>query len=157
MLIDDARSSAEGDVEAQADHVAEALAELEAEDIVAFDDKMTELRYRAYHNDLWAAAYIINGGCSDDGFEYFRCWLIAQGRGVYDDAIANADSLADASAAKLDIAEAEDMLYVGDRAYKAKTGDDLPPNHREYPELKGDEWTEDNVDQRCPRLAEMFG
>jgi len=25
------------------------------------------------------AAYIINGGCSDDGFEYFRRWLVLQG------------------------------------------------------------------------------
>jgi hypothetical protein len=29
---------------------------------------------------MWVAAYLMNGGCSDDGFDYFRGWLIAQGR-----------------------------------------------------------------------------
>ena len=27
---------------------------------------------RGLHLELWGAAYLINGGCSDDGFEYFR-------------------------------------------------------------------------------------
>ena len=35
----------------------------------------------AYIWDLWGAAYLINGGCSDDGFAYFRSWLISRGRG----------------------------------------------------------------------------
>ena len=26
---------------------------------------------------------VANGGCSDDGFDYFRGWLIAQGREVF--------------------------------------------------------------------------
>jgi hypothetical protein len=30
--------------------------------------------------DQWGAAYLANGGCSDDGFDYFRGWLIGQGR-----------------------------------------------------------------------------
>lgn len=32
-----------------------------------------------YRRDLWAAAYIIGGGCSDDSFIDFRAGLIAQG------------------------------------------------------------------------------
>jgi len=34
---------------------------------------------KAYTWDLWGAAYLINGGCSDDGFEYFRRWLVSRG------------------------------------------------------------------------------
>jgi hypothetical protein len=37
----------------------------------------------SYQGDLRAAAYLINGGASDDGFEYFRGRLITQGREVY--------------------------------------------------------------------------
>jgi hypothetical protein len=43
--------------------------------------------------DLWAAAYIMNGGCSDDGFLYFRCWLIAQGKEVFEKVRDNAELL----------------------------------------------------------------
>ena len=32
-----------------------------------------------YRWDMWAAAYLIGGGCSDDGFIDFRAGLIAQG------------------------------------------------------------------------------
>ena len=31
----------------------------------------------AYTWDLWGAADVIHGGCSDDGFEYFRRWLVS--------------------------------------------------------------------------------
>jgi len=37
---------------------------------------------------------LINGGCSDDGFFYFRAWLISRGQKVYDAALQNPDSLA---------------------------------------------------------------
>jgi hypothetical protein len=40
-----------------------------------FDDTLDEL----YTWDVWAVAYIVQGGCSDDGFEYFRGWVISQG------------------------------------------------------------------------------
>ncbi len=32
--------------------------------------------------DLWGAAWVLLGGASDDAFDYFRCWLIGQGREV---------------------------------------------------------------------------
>jgi len=47
-----------------------------------------------YRYDLWAAAYLIGGGCSDDGFIDFRAGLIAQGRDWYQKAAASPDSLA---------------------------------------------------------------
>lgn len=35
----------------------------------------------------------MNGGCADDGFEYFRNWIISRGKDVYDQAKANPDTL----------------------------------------------------------------
>jgi hypothetical protein len=50
-------------------------------ELVAFRQVQDELFDREAHRwDLWAAAYVINGGASDDGFEYFLGWLMAQGR-----------------------------------------------------------------------------
>jgi hypothetical protein len=44
---------------------------------------------------LWAAAYIIRGGCSDDSWMDFRAALISRGRQVCEAAIMEPDSLAD--------------------------------------------------------------
>lgn len=45
-------------------------------------------------NGLWAAAFLINEGCGDDSFAYFRGWLITQGRMIYHKALADPDFLA---------------------------------------------------------------
>jgi hypothetical protein len=64
-------------------------------DIVAFGHQFDTLTSAAYTFELWQAAYFINGGASDDGFYYFRCWLVGMGKAVYESALANPDSLAD--------------------------------------------------------------
>jgi hypothetical protein len=51
---------------------------------------------RAYDERLWAAAFAISHHfASDDLFSDFRGWLIAQGKDIYEKALANPDSLAD--------------------------------------------------------------
>lgn len=42
---------------------------------------------------LWGAGYVIAGGMSDDGFHYFRSWIIGKGRRVFDLALVNPDEL----------------------------------------------------------------
>jgi hypothetical protein len=54
-----------------------------------FDQKMRALDSKT----LWRAAKELNGPVSDVGFEYFRAWVIAQGRQVYEQALNNADSI----------------------------------------------------------------
>src|SRR5262245_8064207 len=53
-----------------------ALRTLTPDDIVAFELAFGTQFNRAYSWDLWGAAYVANGGASDDGFAYFRYWLI---------------------------------------------------------------------------------
>jgi hypothetical protein len=69
------------------------LERLEKEEILAFYARFWELLGRANRVGLWAAAYLIRGGCSDDGFLYFRCWLISRGRQVFESALADPDTL----------------------------------------------------------------
>lgn len=121
----------------------------------------------SYRNPLWAAAYVINGGCSDDGFDYFRGWLIVQGHGVYERVVADPDTLADLPVvrAKTPTAgpvECEDTLYIAPRTYRAVTGEGLPRGTFtiRYPELDPD-WGFDFDDRaemtrRLPRLGALF-
>lgn len=93
-------------------------------EILGFDAVQDEVNDEAYRWDLWAAAYLINGGCSDDGFDYFRGWLMAQGRQVWDDALADPDSLAALfPVGEDDTYEGEGMAAVTATAYAELTGD----------------------------------
>ena len=65
--------------------------------------------------------HIINGGCSDDGFESFRAWLIAQGERVYREALDDPETLV-AVAPSQRATEAESMLYAAADAYKLTAG-----------------------------------
>src|SRR6185369_16521467 len=87
---------------------------------------LRELLAAAYRWDLWAAAYIVNGGCSDDGFEYFRAWLISQGQRFYEKCLADPEAVG-ARAERDDQNEDEEFLHCAAEAYREKTGRDLPP------------------------------
>jgi Protein of unknown function (DUF4240) len=84
------------------------------------------LMVESYRWELWGAAELLNGGASGDGFEYFRAWLIAQGRAVYEAAMRDPDSLAEHPAVRDQDPppggfESEDMLDVVGRAYEFAT------------------------------------
>lgn len=136
------------------------LKKLEPDEIIEWNRIFDRLAARAYTVDLWGAAYLINGGASDDGFYYFRCWLIGMGREVYEAAVANPDTLADAVVQGID-AEAE-VYAAAHRAWMAVTGrpdTDPYPAHDERAELRGEEWDFDDdaeVRRRLPRLAAMY-
>jgi hypothetical protein len=133
----------------------DALAALAPEEITAFDRVFYKLYCSSYTWALWGAAYVINGGCSDDGFDYFRGWLIAQGREVFEAAVKAPDSLAEHSSEDV---ECEDMLYVASRAYEAATGKEAPNTPYSYPDL-GDGWDFDDkaeMKRRYPRLFARY-
>lgn len=119
QLIDDARREAgpSGEV---APLLVDKLAQREVGEIMRWTQFFDAYQKLSYKNQLWAAAYVINGGCSDDGFDYFRGWLTAQGKDVFLRALADPDSLADLEI-EMDEAYDEDMLAAGYEAYFKKT------------------------------------
>ncbi|MGW2449121.1 DUF4240 domain-containing protein [Streptomyces sp. NPDC001675] len=142
------------------------LASRPIKEIVAAQQVLWDLMAESYSNPLWAAAYIINGGCSDDGFDYFRGWLIAQGREVFEGVVADPDALAElpivqASAADgLDLG-GEDVLSIAWNAHVTATGEQLPTDAFtiRYPQLDP-AWDFDFDDRgemtrRLPRLAAL--
>ncbi len=136
------------------------LKALEADEIVAWNHLFDQLAKDAYTCDQIAACNLINGGAGDDGFYYYRCWLIGMGQRVYENAMANPDSLADVVGVN-DEAEAE-IYAAAHRAWMAVTGnpDTAPyPARNETTDLKGEDWDIDDdaeVARRLPRLFAMF-
>lgn len=114
--------TAEG-ADAVARHLVAELSVLSPAAIVGFEQAYDDVNLEAWRWDLWAAAYLMRGGCSDDGFDYFRGWLVAQGRAVWERAVADPDSLAEAGVDPEDDAvECEAVLSAAGDAYAEATG-----------------------------------
>lgn len=168
-VVERARAQSEdpSDAEEVARRTLMLLVELPSAEVAALAQPLWDLRAQSYRWDLWGAAYVLNGGCSDDGFEYFRGWLIAQGRAVFEVAVADPDGLAELPAVRDSAAadepadfECESMYGVVWDAYQRLTGTmELPdPVVGRYPSLEPAWNFEDNeqVRRRLPRLAALL-
>jgi hypothetical protein len=101
------------------------LSELPPDEIIAFDRVFRRLHAAAYTWDLWAAAFLIEGGCSDDGFKDFRSGLIGLGRKVYEDAVRDPGTLVSQPTRGVDFSN-ELLLYAASEAYESVAEDELP-------------------------------
>ncbi len=140
------------------------LALLSEAELIAYQARFDELMSAANAIDLWGAAYLVNGGCSDDGFHDFRAWLIGRGRHVYESALKSPDTLADVLDGEPVSGFGLDVAAV--RVYEEATGRDdfydqldhaeadLPP-----PPPEGIDWDfedESEMRRRFPRLFRLY-
>lgn len=168
-LIEQARRQAPhpADADAIAQEATAVLATRPLQEIIGTCQAVYQLLADSYRAPLWAAAYMINGGCSDDGFDYFRGWLIMQGREVFEQVLADPEVLADNPTVRLAAPEGyelecEDALSIAWHAHLSVTGQQIPatvPTER-YPDLDP-EWEfdfddSDELVRRLPRLAALY-
>ncbi|SEG40478.1 Protein of unknown function [Thermomonospora echinospora] len=150
------------------------LYELGAAQIIDFDRILVEVMDTAYRYPLWNAAYLIEGGCGDDGFMDFRAGLVLQGRAVFTQAVADPDSLAGLPVvARMGRDEGgwigcEGMNYVAVNAYERLRGERESFDAAMEAALRGmdrparaagESWDpedEDECRRRLPRLSALF-
>lgn len=136
-------------------------------EIIGFRLRTDKLLYDTYNSEMWCAAYIMNGGCSDDGFEYFRCWLISRGKDAYYKAKANPDHLINEVVKGAEFYDFESFWYVALEAFQRKTGKDLydyidndnfKTKEGSYPQFEFTWQEEDSESMKkiCPKLYETF-
>lgn len=163
-LVDASREAAEGDPEEQADQLVERLLRLDPESVLDFARHFESRYNRAYRWDLWGAAWLLLDGASDDAFDFFRCWLIGQGREVFEGALhGDPDSLADLLDdfdEEVD-GDGEELGYAADEAYEQLTGTVAPdlgiaPAPAEPEGTPVDFENESALAARYPRLWQRF-
>jgi hypothetical protein len=139
------------------------LAALPEAELVAFERLHGEAVDRAYDWGVWGAAYVIHGGCGDDTFMDFRAYLMSRGRAIYEAALADPDSLADV--------EIEDddgdhgsweewssptMMVVHARTGAYEFAGPLGPAARTPQDPRGEDWDEEDLPKRFPRLCARY-
>ncbi|MFF4544154.1 DUF4240 domain-containing protein [Streptomyces sp. NPDC001435] len=162
-LVDAAREAAEGDPEEQADLLVERLLQLDPESVLDFARHFESRYNRAYRWDLWGAAWVLLDGASDDAFDFFRCWLIGQGRDVFEGALHDPDALADLLGEfdeEID-GDGEELGYAADEAYEQLTGTVAPdlglaPAPSEPEGAPVDFESERVLAERYPKLWDRF-
>ncbi len=81
------------DSEQACKYLTKQLEPLTDKEIEQFDTYFSKAMRRAFTWQLWGAAFVIAGCNTEYDFAEFRCWLIAQGQDVYDDALRDPNSL----------------------------------------------------------------
>jgi hypothetical protein len=162
-LVDSTREAAEGDPGEQAGLLVGRLLQLDPDAVLDFARHFESRFNRAYRWDLWGAAWVLLDGADDDVFDFFRCWLIGQGREVFEGAVHDPDSLAgllDDFDAEVD-GDGEELGYAADEAYEQLTGTvvpdlGIPPAPPEPAGMPVDFEEEAVLAELCPRLWERF-
>lgn len=143
------------------------LEKMPLQEIIGFRFRTDKLLYDTHTSPMWCAAHLINSGCSDDGFIYFRNWVISRGKEVYTNAKENPDTLITQIHESCDYYEFESFWYVALEAYENRTGQDLYEHIElgefEYSEFYypgiGFNWTSKNPESMkaiCPRLFDKM-
>src|SRR5262245_19675120 len=169
-IVDGARSNATDDknflrrIEAH-------LRKLKPDELIKFERQFEKIHTESCSWNLWGAAYLMKGGCSDDGFDYFRAWLMAQGRRTFEKAVADADTLAilpdpeGGRSRRNRELELEEFMHLAREIYEEKTGQEMPESESDF--VQGVNWRDFDVrwnfndptemKRRYPKLFAKYG
>lgn len=162
--------------EEQIEWLTNELSKKTTSEILEFEIEFRNKLEQSYTSSLWGAAFVIMGGCSDDGFDYFRGWLIAQGEEVFNKVLKSPEILADnLSEDYLEEDEyapqLEEILSVASDTYTYQKTGEFEYNDVIYTEflnaledrgyeIKSAEiefdWEEEDLEERYPILWERF-
>ena len=152
-------------LERQANYLTKELSKLSKKDLASFENIYNRLDNACYTWNLWAAAYTIHLGCSDDSFTDFRAWLITRGEIIYTKALASPDSLSALSIKKLEQSkDGEYFLFLASKVYEDIYNEDIAADKNKKPfKIKttpsGREWEEGNIkalEKINPALFKLF-
>jgi hypothetical protein len=152
--------------DAQERFLVKEIEKLTPKQMIGFRLRTDKLLYDTYNSEMWCAGYIMNGGCSDDGFEYFRNWVISRGKDTYYKAKENSDSLISEFVEGEEYYDFESFWYTALTAFENKTGkelydyisDDFKTNEGNYPNFEFT-WKEEEPETMktiCPKLFEKM-
>ncbi|MCW3117282.1 MAG: polymerase [Chitinophagaceae bacterium] len=164
-IIDQSLTTTNGQ-EDQEQFLISEIKKLTPQEIIGFRLRTDQLLYDTYTSEMWCAGSIMNGGCSDDGFQYFRNWVISRGKEAFYQAKQNPDTLVSQVRDDFEY-DFESFWYVALEAFNQKTGKELydyidnenfKTKESDYPtiEFNWDDEDPDSLTAICPELYDKF-
>ena len=161
-MIETARQASGGEVEQQETVLKAELRRLPLAEVIGFHRVLEHLQAESFSVELWGAAEAVVDKVSEDHC-YGRGWLVAQGQGAYQAAVADPDLLAGLPGLRAGegmLARVEAMWFVAAEVHQERTGGQLPPDASWRTELIGSWWPSDQhqeeLRRRYPRLWARF-
>jgi len=159
-FIGDARSRARDDRDFLS-RTASRLRMLKPEELMEFESHFEKIHTESFSWNLWGAAYLMNGGCGDDGFDYFRAWLMAQGQQAFDNAVKDPDTLATlAEPGTRGSRGFEEFMHLARETYEEKTGEEMPDSDVLFqgvvPSEPAERWDFNDATEMKKRFPKLF-
>ncbi|WP_051951664.1 DUF4240 domain-containing protein [Flavobacterium sp. ASV13] len=157
-IIQKTKDSSGGNFEEQQEELANELRKLTADELILFGNSFRNFRGEANTWELWGAIYIIHGGCSDDSFNDFREWVIAQGKDFYYKITANPELLVETETHLIEEFDWEGFGYLPGIVFEELTGQEMPYLFQEKHNTTGNEWDEkgDDLQKLFPKLYAKY-
>lgn len=157
-LLDETRPATENP-EAHAGALTERLVGQGLDSTLAFDRDMETAMTALYTWDLWGAAYLALGGCSDDAFTYLRAWAVGSGEVTWALAAHEPEALFlnllaanDPRSLGQRLDQGEHLLYAAGKAHEALTGRWINAARAPDDGPQGVPWAESDLPHRFPDL-----
>ena len=155
-VIDQARAGSSAS--ASPERLSEILNRLSDDEIRDFGHMFYEKVCDLNKWQLWAAGYVIAGGMSDDGFHYFRSWIVGKGKHAFAVAMKDPDELG----SFVDNNEVDNELleYVAVNILEQRGVEEDPrdrSDRRADEEPTGEPFDEGTLAAAFPKLASLFG
>jgi len=158
-LIDEAREGTDAAApSADAEDLRDVLERVDDDELAGFAAALDRELSRLNDWRVWGAGHVALGplgGLGDDGFHYFRLWILGKGKDAVDQALEDPDGLAE----YLGDEDGEDLLneeleYVAvelleERGIDVEAEDGVEPDG----DPSGQEFDEDTLQAHYPRLA----
>lgn len=139
----------------RADNLKSLLLNLRVSEVQQFAEIYQQKMNDSYSWELWAVASIAFGGCSDDNFDYFRAWLISEGREVYEQLTRDPETIINLGGKPIQL---ESILYIPSKVYSELTGNKLVVVTQPVDTPSGSDWDESKevLQQRFPRAYKFY-
>lgn len=156
-IIDEARAI-QGNPEASLDPdvLKKVLSNLSDDEVIAFMKEFYQALINLNTWKLWGAGFVVVGGMSDDGFHYFRSWIIGRGKAAFEMALSNPDGLGpflgDDDELDNELLEYVALDILESRGNETDPREDFDDSADDEP--TGEAWDEDSVFELYPSLVE---
>lgn len=128
------------------------LDELPDEEVAGFAERFQSELVRLNRWSVWGAGYVADDGMSDDGFHYFRSWLIGKGRDAVETALIDPDDLVEFLGEDEEL-DAEGLEYQALEILQERELPDPRDESSADGDPEGEPFDEETVQRSYPRLA----